>query len=834
MPDARSAFLLALALFPVGLRAAVAAPPTVESVVPGVGQVGREFAVVIGGGRLKDARELLLYCGELTCSRIEALSDNEVRATLKAAPDARPGAYPFRLRTPGGLSELKVVHLVAAPVTPESEPNDDPARAQPVSPNTTVSGVIDSGDIDCFAVRLRKGQRLSAEVQAVRLGGEMTDAVLSLFAPDGRRIVEADDTAIARQDPFASIIAPVDGVYTVAVRDTAYGGGPTNTYALHLGEFPRPVAVFPPGAQAGRPARLKLLGPDGDGASQAVTPAPDARHWWDFFPSVGGRTAPTAIPLRVRPYACVDEADPKEVSPPADRPEARDWPVAFHGVIGGRGDADAFAIRARSGQTIQVEAFAARVGAPLDPILEVYDPDGDLVGRNDDDATHDSRLTFQARADGPYRVLIRDKWLEGGPGYLYRIEVEEPRPSLTLFLAGPARKSQARQVIAVPRGNRVLAHLGVRRDGFRGPVRIETGPLPAGVSIHLGEIAEDTYLTPVVIEAAADAPLAASLVSIRGTAATPAGTVAGGFAQVVDLLPGAGDSSFESIRVDRLAVAVIEEAPYGVDLLPPAGPLARDGAIEVLVKVRRARDFAEAIEVSLPYLPPGVEMDGPAIVPPGQDEAVLRLSARPDADPTSWRLAAEARPAPPRRDRREMTLALMAQISATGAGRRRARATAEGRPQVASRLVGLELGTAPAAGRFEPTVTEQGRAATIAVTIDHARPWPAGMTAILEGLPPRVEASAVPIAPEARRLEFRIVVASDAPVGRYEGLAVRLSGRVDGHSIVYHVGRGGRLEIHPAGTLTTGGDGKPLSPLDALRAREAAAARRPPERGPDR
>jgi hypothetical protein len=831
MPNARSAFLFALALLSVGPHAAVAAPPTVESVVPGVGQVGGEFAVMIGGARLKDARELLLYDGELICSRIEAVSDNEVRATLKAAPGARPGAYPFRLRTPGGLSELKVVHLVAFTVTPESEPNDDPKRAQAVPPNTTVSGVIDSGDVDAFAVRLRKGQRLSAEVQAVRLGGEMTDAVLSIFAPDGRRIVEADDTAIAREDPFASIIAAVDGVYTVAVRDTAYGGGPTNTYALHLGEFPRPIAVFPPGAQGGRPMRLRFLGLDDDGASQAVSPALDAGPWWDFFPSLGGRTAPTAIPFRVRPYACVEEADPKEVSPPTDRPEALDWPVAFHGVIGGSGDADAFAIRARSGQTIQVEAFATRIGSPLDPILEVYDPDGDLVGRNDDDATHDSRLTFQAHADGSYRVLIRDKRLEGGPGYLYRIEVEEPRPSLTLFLAGPVRKSQARQAIAVPRGNRVLAHLGVRRDDFRGPVRIETAPLPAGVSIHLGEIAEDAYLTPIVVEAAADAPPAASLVAIRGIASTPEGTVAGGFAQVVDLLPGAGDSSFESIRVDRLALAVIEEAPYEVDLLPPAGPLARDGAIEVLAKVRRAKGFDEALEVSLPYLPPGVEMDGPAIVPPGQDEAVLRLSARPDADPASWRLAAEARPAPPRRDRREMTLALMAQI---GAGGRRARATAEGRPEVASRFVALELGPAPTSGRIEAAVAEQGQTATIDVAIEHARPLPAGMTAALEGLPPRAEASPVPVAPEARRVEFRVAVAREAPVGRYEGLVVRLSGQVGGRSIVYRIGRGGRLEIHPAGALSTGGDGKPLSPLDALRAREAAAAKRPPERGQDR
>ena len=69
-----------------------------------------------------------------------------------------------------------------------------------------------------------------------------------------------------------------------------------------------------------------------------------------------------------------------ESVPAPDRLEPHDWPVAFHGVIGGRGDVNAFAIRARAGQTIQVEAFAARLGSPLDPIIEVHDPDGDLVG----------------------------------------------------------------------------------------------------------------------------------------------------------------------------------------------------------------------------------------------------------------------------------------------------------------------------------------------------------------------------------------------------------------------------------------------------------------------
>ena len=355
--------------------------------------------------------------------------------------------------------------------------------------------------------------------------------------------------------------------------------------------------------------------------------------------------------------------------------------------------------------------------------------------------THDSRVEFRARDDGPYRIRIRDKRRDGGPGFVYRIEVEQPRTSLTLFLAGSVRKSQSGQVIAVPRGNRVIAYLGVRRDGFDGPVRVEPGPLPDGVSLDLQEIPAATYLTPVVFEAAADAPLGASLVELRGRASTPGGTVTGGFQQVVNLVPGSGDSSYQSLTVDKLAVVVTEEAPYQVSLDAPMAALTRDGAIELVAKVERAKGFGEAIEVALPFLPPGVEMEGPVVVPPDQSQAVLRLFARPDADPASWRLAAEARSAPPRRDRREMTLALMTQLdptaAGTGTGGRRRRASVEGLPTVCAPFVPLELSPAPIHGRLTPAAAEQGKTVTVACSIESDSPFPSMMMATLEGLPPR-------------------------------------------------------------------------------------------------
>ncbi len=441
MPRSWDIWIATLCRCLIATASAVAAPLTVESVVPAVGRVGETFRVVLAGGHLKEAQDLLFYGPGLACIGLEVLSDNEIRATLRSSADSRSGMHPFRVRTPGGLSELKVVSLTRYPVIQESEPNDVPKTAPTVPMDTTVAGVIDSGDVDCVAVAMRKGMRFSAEVQAVRLGGEMTDTLMTILGPDGRVLATADDPPMTGQDPFATLVAPADGLYTIQIRETSYGGGPTATYALHIGDFPRPSGVFPPGGQAGKTVPLKLRGVAGPDVETVSFPV-DAGPWWEFFPTIDGRVAPTSSTLRVRPYPSVDEADLGESAPPsAGGSTALGWPVAFHGIIGGRGDSDEYAIRAKAGDAVQVEVFAARIGSPLDSILEVLDPDGDLLARDDDDATHDSRLVFRAAAEGVYRIGIRDKRREGGPGFVYRIEVEPPRPSLTVFLAGPMRKS---------------------------------------------------------------------------------------------------------------------------------------------------------------------------------------------------------------------------------------------------------------------------------------------------------------------------------------------------------------------------------------------------------
>ena len=92
------------------------------------------------------------------------------QAQIKIAPDCRLGEHHLRIRTETGLSELRTFFVGPYPVVAEQEPNNDLTNAQKVALNTTVTGVITSEDVDCFVVEARKGDRLSAEVEGMRLG----------------------------------------------------------------------------------------------------------------------------------------------------------------------------------------------------------------------------------------------------------------------------------------------------------------------------------------------------------------------------------------------------------------------------------------------------------------------------------------------------------------------------------------------------------------------------------------------------------------------------------------------------------------------------------------
>jgi len=104
---------------------------------------------------------------------------------------------PLRVNAPAGQPLNKFELAVGEePEIAESEPNNSPAEAQPITLPTTINGHIWSGkkngpaDEDYFRFAAKKGQRWIIEVAAARLGSPL-DSVVEVLDAEGHEIPQA-------------------------------------------------------------------------------------------------------------------------------------------------------------------------------------------------------------------------------------------------------------------------------------------------------------------------------------------------------------------------------------------------------------------------------------------------------------------------------------------------------------------------------------------------------------------------------------------------------------------------------------------------------------------
>ena len=138
----------------------------------------------------------------------------------------------------------------------ETEPNNDFAAPQKITLDTTVNGVVDNEDVDYFVVEAKKGERITAEIEGLRLGNTFFDPYVAILDTKRFELARSDDAPLVRQDCVCSIIAPEDGKYIIQVRETLVRRQRRRAlYRLHVGRFPRPTAVLPAGGKPGEDAR---------------------------------------------------------------------------------------------------------------------------------------------------------------------------------------------------------------------------------------------------------------------------------------------------------------------------------------------------------------------------------------------------------------------------------------------------------------------------------------------------------------------------------------------------------------------------------------------------
>ncbi|MCM2369978.1 PPC domain-containing protein [Aporhodopirellula aestuarii] len=793
----------------------------IESVSPRIAQRGTTVEVTISGVSLDDPKEIIFYqpgiratglkVSETPPKRRHTMHGGRIAESVvcqfEIAADCPPGEHAFRLRTADELTCIATFHVTPFPVTDENEQghnsNDQFETAIEVTPNVTVRGELNNGargDVDLYKVPVKAGQRLAVEVGCARIadvhyGDSEFDTAVRVLDENGRELAANDDNSLLIQDPIVSVKIPRDGHVYVAVGRSIFV--PSNRpYCVHISDTLRPLAAYPPGGQAGSKERIRMLG-DALGATDRMIPIPDSDGTFNYFGD-----APTPLPLRSSPYPNVLE-DPRASITAVD-----EFPIAINGIIDSGEEFDSYRVHVRKGDRWHVRVYAATLGSPIDPLIRIrpIDADGKL-GKPEvdlDDVTLEQRdvygtnyrsrsglpdtldpsVVWEPKQDGDYVIELHDTSGSGGPTGVYRIEIESPRTLFQTVLKSTTfdwTESMRVTGLAVPQGNRWTVNVNLPQgqcDTIKGDFDVVARGLPKGMKLIVPPIPKGKIpgVWPMQFVADADAAPAGAVITLEAIPADPNQQVESRSVQQVPFINHSGGDAWNTVRVDSYITAVVDPAPFSIELVKPAVPLVRGGELAVPIKLHRQPGFEGAIEFGAVWSPPGLAIQPPQTLQPGETEGFLRVSATNAAPLTTWPLVAIASTV---RDDIDPFLGV-------------------GHTRVSSEFIELTVADPYVELAAKPESVRRGEKKSFVWNVKHKNAFDGEAHVRLLGLPKGVTVmEPMPtLNSQSKEIRFEIEATDEALLGSATGLSCEVILEAEGQEIVQRSGNG-VLRIDP-------------------------------------
>lgn len=758
--------------FLLGLMAATSLPaamPDFAAMTPAGGQRGTDTKVTINGARLEDFEGFIFYSPGFTTKGVEKKEGGVVVATIGVDANVPNGPHALRLRTRTGVSYLRQFYVGPYPNVMEAEPNSEFTAPQVIGMNQTVNGVVTNEDVDYYKVTAKAGQRIAVEVEGVRLGYAAFDPYVSIMNAQRFDLAASDDTVLHGKDCHASIVAPADGDYIIQVREAAYQGNDQCRYRLHVGDFRRPEMVYPAGGKAGGTVQARFIDHDGSSFEESLTlPAvPDRRY--PMYPKAQA-AAPSGNVFRVMDFDNVMEVEPNNDAATATL-SSISVPVAFNGIIDKPDEVDMFKIPLKAGMALDIQCFARSFGSPLDSWMQLTNAKGEVVSENDDTGEaprQDSRIKFTIPADGEYCVRIFDHLNRGGPDFAYRIEMIAAKPEVTF--SSPQydnNNSQLRQLIPIPKGGRFAQLVNVSRSNTGGDMNFQCEGLPAGVRLVEPLMPGGLNNVMMLFEAAPDAPLGGAAVPVTLKPGDPNNAVVGRLNQVFELVREGNNLPLHTSVERALPVAVVEEAPYSLEILKPL-PLLQAGVVAVKVSAKRKEGFKAPIRVLMMWRPPGINGLGEQTIPEGQTECVFMLDANGDAPVATWKLTV---------------------LGEADGG--------SGPIYNASPFTELAIAPMALAGGMPLTAVEQGKGTDMICKLEQKVAFEGEATAQLIGLPDYLPVAPIKITKGSADAVFKIATKPDTRPDKYSNLFVQVDVPVAGGTTVQRLAGGATLRVDP-------------------------------------
>ncbi len=465
--------LICLGGFPIDCGAED--PPKVSKAFPSGGPLGRKTSATLSGTFPK--WPLQVWCSDPSVSIAFGTKSGEV--SVEVSSKAEPGIRWFRLYSDQGATALIPWMVGNLDEVNEAEPNDEVTQPQSIgSLPTVVNGVLEkTGDVDTFAVELKRGECLTAMVQANEGLKFPLDAGLQVMGPTGAMLAQNLDHY--GLDPFLSYQATRDGVYRVRVfgfpetpdSSIQFAGKENYVYRLTLTKGPYLVSAMPLATRSHDVTIVRGTGVSFPPTLEKSFEVPEVENKSNYrmlwFEGVAGMVRlPTVEAPLVLDASDNDRNAPQVVSPP----------VCISGTFEKPKDIDAYRMQVEKDSRWSIRLESRKIGSASDPLLEITDASGASIATADDAKDQaDPSLEWKCPKTGDYVVSVRDLYGAGGDHFFYRLLIEPDAPRWKL--------TTPKELIQGTAGEEWKLEVSVQRlAGFDQDLSIELKGLPPEAS----------------------------------------------------------------------------------------------------------------------------------------------------------------------------------------------------------------------------------------------------------------------------------------------------------------------------------------------------------------
>jgi len=442
---------------------------------------GSVTRVTIRGAALETARTLWLSTPS-TVKRVKAPGDGAQQVTFEVSvPAKQMGRVAMRVIAEAGVSNPRLVLLDPLPSAAAKQVGSRGLVAGPVG----IDGVVEAGASGRFTIRMQKGQRLTVDAWARRLGSPL-DPVIRISGPDGRSLASADDSPGLDGDAVLTILATSAGLHTVSITDVSHRGGPTFAYRLRLGHFEPVQLAYPFRITSGRDNTVELLGPRVSTTLTLPASTPPGLAWVGGPAGTGGG----------RSLVCVEVVEGEvfyEREPNDGRLQATQLPTG--GRLGGRferpGDRDWYRVQLKKGQKLQVIGDTASVGAAGRLYMKLVDQQGRTIVEVPPSVSTRTSLAHTSGSDLEAWLVVEELQRRGGPQYAYQLDCRHAARGFSL-------ECGLERLHASVGGKVAIKVTAVRRD-FKGAIELSVEGLGADVVLSGQRIAAGKNETTLTI-----------------------------------------------------------------------------------------------------------------------------------------------------------------------------------------------------------------------------------------------------------------------------------------------------------------------------------------------